>query len=50
LGIFPSKGTVCEGSDADLVLVDKDFNLEYVIARGQIMVQNKEIIVKGTYE
>jgi len=50
LGIFPVKGTVCEGSDADLVLVDKDFNLEYVIARGQVMMQNKEIIVKGTYE
>lgn len=50
LGIFPAKGTVCEGSDADLVLVDKDFNLEWVIARGQIMMKNSEIIVKGTYE
>lgn len=50
LGIYPAKGTVCEGSDADLVLVDKDFNLEYVIAKGQIMMHNREIIVKGTYE
>lgn len=50
LGIYPAKGLVSEGSDADLVLVDKDFNLEWVIARGQIMMKNSEIIVKGTYE
>lgn len=50
LGIYPEKGKVFSGSHADLIMVDKAFNLEFVIAKGQIMMQNREIVVKGVYE
>ena len=44
------KGTVEVGKDADLVILDKDLNIDTVIARGRIMVENKEVSVKGTFE
>lgn len=46
-----NKGLVQEGKDADLVLLTKD-NLEVdtVIAMGKVMIESKEIKVKGTFE
>ncbi len=44
------KGTIRVGQDADLVLLDKDLMVDTVIARGHVMVRNKEIEVKGTFE
>ncbi|WP_210608122.1 beta-aspartyl-peptidase [Priestia flexa] len=45
------KGTIALGKDADLVLLNKnDLTIDTVIAKGQTMVQNKEVIVKGTFE
>lgn len=45
-----NKGCIEVGKDADLVLLDRDLEIDTVIARGQIMVENKEIKVKGTFE
>lgn len=45
-----NKGRIEIGKDADLVLLDQDLEIDTVIARGQIMVENKEIKVKGTFE
>lgn len=46
-----SKGTIEEGKDADLVIVDKEsLDIEMVFAKGQKMVENKEALVKGTFE
>jgi beta-aspartyl-dipeptidase (metallo-type) len=50
LGLYPKKGVLAEGSDADLVLLDKDYDIDTVIAKGQIMMKNKQVLVKGTYE
>lgn len=50
LNIYPRKGTIQSGSDADMLIVDANLNIETVIANGIIMINNKEILVKGTYE
>ena len=45
------KGSLIEGFDADIVLVDADtFDIDTVIAKGRIMVRGREVIVKGTFE
>ena len=50
LKLYPSKGCLSEQSDADLVLLDKALNIDTVIAKGKIMVQNKLPLVKGYFE
>lgn len=44
------KGRVATGKDADLVLVDKDFQIIHLCALGQMMVKNGKMLRKGTYE
>lgn len=45
------KGKIEEGKDADLVILDKqEFKISHVIALGQVMVENGEALVKGTFE
>lgn len=44
-------GFIREGNKADLVLVDSEsLEIETVIAKGQIMINHKEVLVKGTFE
>lgn len=50
IDLYPQKGVVREGSDADFLIMDKDMNIDTVIARGNIMVQAGEVVRKGTYE
>jgi len=46
-----NKGNIKEGFDADLVLLDEETLLiDTVIAKGQIMIENKEVKVFGTFE
>lgn len=45
-----NKGSIAVGNDADLCAFDKDFVLQDVFARGQQMMQDTNIIVKGTFE
>ncbi len=45
------KGTLERNKDADIILVNKDdFTIDTVIAKGKIMIKEKELIVKGTFE
>lgn len=45
------KGRVREGNDADLVLVAPDtLEIQTVIARGQIMLRDGKLLVKGSFE
>jgi beta-aspartyl-dipeptidase (metallo-type) len=45
------KGRVQKGYDADIVLLDENnLEIDTVIAKGQLMVKNKEILVFGTFE
>lgn len=46
-----NKGELAVGKDADFCLLDKEtLDLDTVIAKGQTMMQNKEIMVYGTFE
>lgn len=50
LEIYPKKGKIAEKSDGDLIILDENLDLDTVIANGQVMLADKEILVKGTYE
>lgn len=50
LGVYPKKGALEVGSDADIVLLDKDYEIDTVIAKGEILMQDHRIRRKGTYE
>lgn len=50
LEIYPEKGALLSGSDADIVLLDKDLNIDTVIAKGKIMMKHKNLLVKGNFE
>lgn len=44
------KGRISVGNDADLAILDKDFSISEVIARGKLFIQNYKQIKKGMYE
>ncbi len=45
------KGKIATGSDADLVILNKEeLSIDTVIARGKIMIEQGDIKVKGTFE
>ncbi len=45
------KGKIEIGADADLCILDKEtLDIDTVIAKGEIMVQEKEVKVWGTFE
>jgi beta-aspartyl-dipeptidase (metallo-type) len=44
------KGYLEETKDADIVMLDKELNIDTVIAMGKVMIYQKEIKVKGTFE
>lgn len=50
LKLYPKKGTIAENCDADLVLLDKQLNIDTVIAKGKVMVQGGKPVVKGYFE
>ncbi len=45
-----NKGFIEVNKDADILILDKQFNLDTLLALGQIMMKDKHIIKKGTYE
>jgi beta-aspartyl-dipeptidase (metallo-type) len=47
---YPQKGSISENSDADMLLLDENLEIETVIANGNVMLTKGKIVVKGTYE
>ncbi|GAB4283270.1 MAG: beta-aspartyl-peptidase [Marinilabiliales bacterium] len=45
-----SKGRIKTGNDADMVVLDKNYEIQHVFALGQIMVKDKVVLKKGNYE
>jgi beta-aspartyl-dipeptidase (metallo-type) len=50
LNFYPKKGTIMEGSDADFLIVDGNLEIKTVIAKGQLMMKDGELLKTGTYE
>jgi len=50
VGIFGRKGSLEEGKDADLLILDQDLKIESVMAKGRMMIHQGEVMVKGTFE
>ena len=50
LELFPKKGWIHAGSDADLLLLEEDLSLHTVIAGGRLMMENHVLLQTGTYE
>jgi beta-aspartyl-dipeptidase (metallo-type) len=48
---LPQKGSLAEGKDADVVIVDPEtLTIDTVLAKGKVMVEKGQAVVKGTFE
>lgn len=50
LGKEGVKGCIKEGADADILVLDEDYNINSVFAKGKTAILDNEIIMKGTFE
>lgn len=49
-GLYPRKGALRVGSDADMLLLNQNAAIDTVLARGRVMVQHAKPVVFGTFE
>ena len=49
-GLYPQKGCLRVDSDADFIVYDDAYAVDTVVAKGKIMVQAGQVLVKGTFE
>lgn len=50
IGMYPAKGCVREGSDADLIIMDKNLSILKVFAMGKLAADGGEALLKGAFE
>lgn len=49
-GLFREKGSLETGKDADILILNADLSLESVMAKGRLLVHDRHVVVKGTFE
>lgn len=49
LEIYPKKGCLAEGSDADLLILNEDWTFNFVMAKGRLMMKEGKVVEKGYY-
>ena len=49
-GLFREKGSLDTGKDADILILNEDLSLESVMAKGRLLVHDRQVVVKGTFE
>ena len=47
---LPRKGRVRPGFDGDVLVLDDGFKPRFVAAKGRVMMEDGETVVKGTFE
>ncbi|HHY81020.1 MAG TPA: beta-aspartyl-peptidase [Thermoanaerobacter sp.] len=50
LNLYPNKGCIKEKSDGDIVVLDSNLNIHFVIAKGVFMIKDKKIVKKSMFE
>ena len=50
LDLLPKKGLIKEGADGDVLLFDKNLQLDAFVADGKLFMKEGKILRKGTYE
>jgi beta-aspartyl-dipeptidase (metallo-type) len=49
-GLFDRKGEIAAGKDADLLILNRDLSIGSVLAKGRLMVDRGNVLVRGTFE
>ena len=49
-GNLPPQGCLAPGSDADLVVIDSEMEIQTVVAKGQVLMEEGEVVKKGLFE
>lgn len=50
LEIYPKKGCLMPGSDADLVILGPAMEIDTVVAKGQVLMEERQVLKKGLFE
>ena len=50
IGIWAHKGSIATGKDADILIMNHDYQIDTVIAKGRPVIENGQIRIKGTFE